>query len=38
MESIPKMTKDAIASGSPANTRKELSQEDITTIYKALWS
>ena len=33
---IPKMTEDALASGSPANTRKELSAEDITVIYKSL--
>lgn len=36
LEKIPKMTEDALASGSPANTRKELSAEDITTIYKSL--
>lgn len=33
---IPKMTRDAIASGSPANTRKELSEEDIAAIYRRL--
>lgn len=37
-ERIPKMTQDALASGSPANTRKELSAEDIETIYKAAFS
>lgn len=36
-ENIPKMTTDAIASGSPANTRKELSEEDIRRMYEALW-
>ncbi|MDE6518539.1 MAG: iron-containing alcohol dehydrogenase, partial [Acetatifactor sp.] len=36
LEKIPKMTQDALASGSPANTRKELSAEDIETIYKSL--
>lgn len=36
LEKIPKMTEDALASGSPANTRKELSAEDITAIYRAL--
>lgn len=35
-EKIPKMTQDALASGSPANTRKELSAEDIIKIYKSL--
>lgn len=38
LEKIPKMTQDALASGSPANTRKELSGEDITAIYKSLLS
>lgn len=36
-ESMPKMTKDAIASGSPANTRRELSEEDVMAIYRSLW-
>lgn len=36
-ESIPKMTQDAIASGSPGNTRKELTPEDIASIYRGLW-
>lgn len=36
-ESIPKMTEDALASGSPANTRRELSAEDIRTMYESLW-
>ena len=36
LEKIPKMTQDALASGSPANTRKELTEEDITVIYKSL--
>ncbi len=38
LEKIPKMTQDALASGSPANTRKELSAEDIETIYRAVLS
>ena len=38
LEKIPKMTQDALASGSPANTRRGLSAEDITTIYKSLLS
>lgn len=33
---IPKMTSDALASGSPANTRKNVGAEDIAAIYKAL--
>ena len=36
LEKIPKMTQDAIASGSPGNTRKELSDEDISVMYKSL--
>lgn len=36
-ESIPKMTADALASGSPANTRRELSAEDIRAMYEDLW-
>lgn len=36
LDKIPKMTQDAIASGSPGNTRKELSEEDISIIYKSL--
>lgn len=38
LEKIPKMTEDAIASGSPANTRKELSAGDIAGIYRSLLS
>ena len=30
------MTEDALASGSPANTRKELDAEDIAAIYRSL--
>ncbi|WP_408608140.1 iron-containing alcohol dehydrogenase [Anaerosacchariphilus polymeriproducens] len=35
--SIDKMASDAIASGSPGNTRKELTAEDLKVIYKKLW-
>ncbi len=35
---IPKMTEDALASGSPANTRMELNAGDITEIYRNLWN
>lgn len=34
--SISKMTADALASGSPSNTRKNVSADDITAIYKSL--
>lgn len=36
-EVMDKMADDAIASGSPANTIKEIEKEDILNIYKALW-
>ncbi len=36
ISTIPKMTSDAFASGSPANTRKNVSEDDISAIYKAL--
>ena len=35
--SIEKMASDAIASGSPANTRMPLSKEDIIAVYKSAW-
>ncbi len=34
---IDKMSGDAIASGSPANTIKPLDKEDLVNIYKLLW-
>ena len=34
---IPKMAEDAVASGSPGNTRKEVSAADIRTLYAKLW-
>ena len=34
---IDKMAQDALESGSPANTLKEISREDIITIYNKLW-
>lgn len=36
-EVMDKMADDAIASGSPANTIKDVTKEDILTIYKNLW-
>ena len=36
LDLIPKMTADALLSGSPANTRKNVSEDDIEAIYKAL--
>jgi alcohol dehydrogenase class IV len=34
---VDKMADDAIASGSPSNTLKEISKEDVLNIYKSLW-
>ncbi len=34
---IDKMAGDALASGSPANTIKQVSKDDMVTIYKRLW-
>lgn len=34
---IPKMARDAMASGSPQNTLREVTQEDIGQMYKNLW-
>lgn len=36
-EAMDKMADDAIDSGSPANTIKEVTKKDILTIYKNLW-
>ncbi|WP_163468872.1 iron-containing alcohol dehydrogenase [Fusobacterium sp. IOR10] len=36
-ENIDKMANDALASGSPANTRKSVSHKDIVSIYQELW-
>ena len=36
-EAIPKMARDAAASGSPANTRKEITVEAMEELYKKLW-
>jgi alcohol dehydrogenase class IV len=35
--SMDKMADDALASGSPANTLKDITKEDILNIYKSLW-
>lgn len=34
---IPKMAEDALASGSPANTRRTPNKDDITALYAKLW-
>lgn len=35
---IDKMSEDALNSGSPSNTRRQPSKEDIVNIYKSLWT
>ncbi|WP_416044739.1 iron-containing alcohol dehydrogenase [Clostridium tyrobutyricum] len=35
--SLDKMAEDALQSGSPQNTRREVKKEDIIEIYKGLW-
>ncbi|NCB93770.1 MAG: iron-containing alcohol dehydrogenase [Clostridia bacterium] len=37
MEVVDKMAADAMESGSPSNTRKELTADDLKEIYKKLW-
>ena len=37
MKVIDKMAADAMASGSPSNTRKEVTKQDMINIYKQLW-
>jgi 1,3-propanediol dehydrogenase len=34
---IPKMAEDALASGSPGNTRRTPNKDDIMELYKKLW-
>lgn len=34
---IPKMAQDAMDSGSPQNTLRDMTREDVETLYKALW-
>lgn len=34
---IDKMANDAMDSGSPSNTRKDITAEDIKEIYRNLW-
>lgn len=37
LQHMGKMADDALASGSPSNTRKEVMKEDILAIYRKLW-
>jgi Alcohol dehydrogenase, class IV len=37
MENLDKMAEDALQSGSPQNSRREVKKEDIIEIYKGLW-
>jgi alcohol dehydrogenase class IV len=36
-KNIPKMAEDAIASGSPSNTRRTPNKEEVENLYKELW-
>jgi alcohol dehydrogenase class IV len=36
-KNINKMAKDAFASGSPSNTRKQITAEDMEMLYKEMW-
>ena len=38
MAAAGKMAADAVVSGSPSNTIKEISKEDILEIYASLWN
>lgn len=37
MESVPKMASDAMASGSPSNTRRNLDADALERLYRKLW-
>lgn len=37
-DNLDKMAEDALASGSPQNTRREVKKEEIITLYKGLWN
>nr|WP_122012910.1 iron-containing alcohol dehydrogenase [Maliibacterium massiliense] len=37
MHNMDKMAEDALQSGSPANTRKDVTKEDVLAIYRKLW-
>ena len=36
-QSIPKMAQDAMTSGSPQNTLREVTRQDVEQMYKNLW-
>lgn len=37
MRAIPKMAEDAMASGSPSNTRRNVTVHDVEALYRKLW-
>ena len=37
VKAIPKMASDAIASGSPANTRRQVTEEDCRQMYRKVY-
>ena len=38
MDQVKKMASDAMASGSPSNTRREISESDVIELYHKLWA
>ena len=37
MRAIPKMAEDAMASGSPSNTRRDITVQEVEALYRKLW-
>lgn len=37
MRAIPKMAEDAMASGSPSNTRRDVTVQEVEALYRKLW-
>ena len=37
IRAIPKMAEDAMASGSPSNTRRDVTVQEVEAIYRKLW-
>jgi alcohol dehydrogenase class IV len=37
MRAIPKMSEDAMASGSPSNTRRDVTVQEVEALYRKLW-
>ena len=37
MRAIPMMAEDAMASGSPSNTRRDVTVQEVEALYRKLW-